>query len=188
MNESRHTYEWGTCRITESSCTSVWLSHHICGTYYWVVTYSTHIWVCNWSIRMRHVITYVCATECTSHMTHCNTLQHTATHCNTLQHTATHCNTLLHTATHCYTLQHICVCNWVHITYVCVSEWYECGTPSHMSVQLSHHIWVCNWVIWMRHVAHITELYVYVCVCVCVCMCMCVYVYVGVNASSHMCV
>ena len=39
------------------------------------------------------------------HITHCNTLQHTATHCNTLQHTATHCNTLQH-GTHCNTLQH----------------------------------------------------------------------------------
>jgi len=41
-----------------------------------------------------------------THVTHCNTLQHTATHCSTLQHTATHCNTLQHTATHCNTLQH----------------------------------------------------------------------------------
>jgi len=40
------------------------------------------------------------------HMTHCNTLQHTATHCNTLQHTATHCNTLQHIATHGNTLQY----------------------------------------------------------------------------------
>jgi len=36
---------------------------------------------------------YGSSAPCT-HMTHCNTLQHTATHCNTLQHTAPHCNTL----------------------------------------------------------------------------------------------
>ena len=34
------------------------------------------------------------------HVTHCNTVQHTAAHCNTLQHTATHYDTLQHTATH----------------------------------------------------------------------------------------
>ena len=40
------------------------------------------------------------------HVTHCNTLQHTAAHYNTLQHTATRCSTLQHTATHYDTLQH----------------------------------------------------------------------------------
>jgi len=40
-------------------------------------------------------ITYCAQWQHTAtHVTHCNTLQHTATHCNTLQHTATHCSTL----------------------------------------------------------------------------------------------
>jgi len=53
---------------------------------------------------------YLCVTG--GHVTHCNTLQHTATHCNTLQHTESsvspvlwrrqiQCVTLQHTAPHC---------------------------------------------------------------------------------------
>jgi len=62
------------------------------------------------------------------HITHCNTLQHTATYCQTLQHTAKHCNTMQHTAAHCSTRQHsatqscaaVC-CSMLHCVAVCCS-------------------------------------------------------------------
>ena len=81
------------------------------------------IWVVMWN--MQHFILAVLCASCCSHVTPCNTLQHTATHHISLQHTAKHTATLEYvdiahtsppveittklqfcTATHCNTLLH----------------------------------------------------------------------------------
>ena len=77
---------------------------HVC-VYFSLQHTATHCntWV---GMSMFCVCVYSSMFVSISHISHCNTLQHTATHCNTLQNTATHCNTLQHTATHGNTLQH----------------------------------------------------------------------------------
>ena len=94
------------------------------------------------------------------HITHCNTLQHTASHCNTLQYTATHCNTLQHTATHCTQMtfprclscetvcRHITHCNTLQSTAT------HCNTLQHIATHcntLQHTATRCNT---LQHTLH----------------------------------
>ena len=85
------------------------------------------------------------------HITHCNTLQHTATHCNTLSMVlnelqcvavccTTHCNALQHTATHCNTLQHTAThCITLHYTAL------NCNTLQHPATPCSTHRALLSW-------------------------------------------
>ena len=114
--------------------------------------------------------------EC--HMTHYNTLQHTATLCNTAQHTATHCNTLKHTKTHCntgagvmYNCGHV-FCGRDHCGSATVSE---CPTCRHSILKRTT---LC------ASIADMSTQVTCVCACVHVCMCVCV----CACARVHMCV
>jgi len=91
--------------------------------------------------------------SCHTHVTHSNTLKHTATHCNTLQHTATlnntvqysatHCNTLQHTATHCNALQHTATHLLLIINHG-VDQRIQHGTLQHSATHYRHSAIQCK--------------------------------------------
>jgi len=168
INESYHTYQWVMPHIWTSHW-HVWHDSLICVTWherhelscrltriFWNDVTDMTVWTCVVSCHTHinescHIHQRVMQHISTSHITHCNTLQHTATHCNTLQHIWTS------HITHYNDSRHV-----THFTYINESCYTYPRVVSQISTShitdINESCYTYQWVISQTSTSHMTHI------------------------------